>query len=35
MNSTIRICDIIPACCPLMNNGCIGCSYDESEEEEK
>ena len=27
MNSTIKICDIIPACCPLMNNGCCGCDY--------
>ena len=27
MNKTIKICDIIPACCPLMNNGCYGCDY--------
>ena len=27
MNQTVKICDIIPAYCPLMNYGCYGCDY--------
>ena len=27
MNATIKICDIVPECCPLACDGCVGCEY--------